>query len=96
VVAATTAAGWVRLDGALVCRIGCGARHTLNDLAEAARRVARPRRAHRVRAARPGDVLHSFADVTVAREKLGYAPEVSLDEGLERTLEWLQAATWRG
>jgi nucleoside-diphosphate-sugar epimerase len=39
--------------------------------------------------------MHSFADVTVAAEKLGYEPQVSLDEGLERTLEWLQAATWR-
>ncbi|MGD2114178.1 MAG: NAD-dependent epimerase/dehydratase family protein [Acidobacteriota bacterium] len=34
---------------------------------------------------RPGDVRHSAADLTAAREALGYVPEVSLGEGLERT-----------
>jgi nucleoside-diphosphate-sugar epimerase len=44
---------------------------------------------------RPGDVLHSFADVALAHEKLDYEPAISLHEGLERTLEWLQAAAWK-
>lgn len=34
---------------------------------------------------RPGDVRHSEADLTAIREALGYAPRVSLEEGLERT-----------
>jgi len=41
--------------------------------------------------ARPGDVLHSFADITLAREALGYDPAVGLEVGLERTLDWMLA-----
>lgn len=37
---------------------------------------------------RPGDILHSLADISLAHEVLGYQPVVSLEEGLNRTLEW--------
>lgn len=37
---------------------------------------------------RQGDVLHSLADISKARERLGYAPEHSLESGLEATFEW--------
>ena len=37
---------------------------------------------------RPGDVRHSSADVAAARRALGYHPEVGLEEGLRRTVEW--------
>jgi len=40
---------------------------------------------------RKGDVRDSLADVGKARRLLGYRPEVSLDEGLRRTLEALGA-----
>jgi len=36
--------------------------------------------------ARPGDVRHSMADLTLARRELRYEPSVHLREGLERTL----------
>lgn len=39
-----------------------------------------------------GDVTHTFADATLAREQLGYSPEVELEEGLEREAEWLRSA----
>jgi UDP-glucose 4-epimerase len=39
--------------------------------------------------ARPGDVRHSAADLTRARELLGWAPRVSVREGLRRTVEQL-------
>lgn len=42
-------------------------------------------------AARAGDVMHSQADVRLAREKLGYAGKVDLDEGLRRTVEWYRS-----
>ncbi len=38
--------------------------------------------------ARAGDVKHSLADITMAREILGYEPEVFFKEGLRRTVEW--------
>jgi len=37
--------------------------------------------------ARPGDVRHSQADITLARRDLGYEPTVPFIEGLRRTLE---------
>jgi nucleoside-diphosphate-sugar epimerase len=37
---------------------------------------------------RAGDVRHSLADITRARELLGYEPRVELEEGLRHTLDW--------
>ena len=42
-------------------------------------------------APRPGDVHHSQADITAARELLGYSPVVSFEEGLQRTIEYYAA-----
>ncbi len=42
--------------------------------------------------ARPGDVRHSQADITRARQLLGYEPIVALREGLSRTLDWYRSA----
>jgi nucleoside-diphosphate-sugar epimerase len=36
--------------------------------------------------ARTGDILHSLADVTSARENLGFAPRIRLEEGLRLTV----------
>jgi len=38
--------------------------------------------------ARAGDVLHSLADITAARETLGYEPLVGFSEGLAATCDW--------
>ena len=37
---------------------------------------------------RPGDVKHSLADITRAKEKIGYEPLVTFDEGLEKAIDW--------
>jgi nucleoside-diphosphate-sugar epimerase len=39
---------------------------------------------------RPGDILHSQADISLARQALGYEPKVFLEEGLRRTVAWYQ------
>ena len=39
---------------------------------------------------RVGDIRHCFADITLAREVLGYQPQVMLDDGLVELSEWLQ------
>lgn len=41
---------------------------------------------------RPGDVLRLYADSTRARQALGFEPQVSLREGLERLYAWYQSA----
>ncbi|MEE8508986.1 MAG: NAD-dependent epimerase/dehydratase family protein, partial [Myxococcota bacterium] len=40
--------------------------------------------------ARSGDVRHSLADISTARELLGYHPKVELTEGLRRTIAWMR------
>jgi nucleoside-diphosphate-sugar epimerase len=39
---------------------------------------------------RPGDVRHSFADISRARQFLGYEPAIGFEEGLRLTMEWLK------
>jgi dTDP-L-rhamnose 4-epimerase len=39
---------------------------------------------------RVGDIRHCFADVSLAAEVLGYAPEVPMDEGMAELAAWLE------
>ncbi len=39
---------------------------------------------------RVGDIRHCFADVSLARELLGYEPEVDLEPGMQELAEWLE------
>jgi len=41
---------------------------------------------------RSGDIRHSLADITLARNLLGYSPQVDFREGLRRTVEWYRKA----
>lgn len=38
-----------------------------------------------------GDVRHTHADISQAAQALGYNPEVKLDQGLEREIEWIKS-----
>jgi dTDP-L-rhamnose 4-epimerase len=42
---------------------------------------------------RVGDIRHCFADITLARDVLGYQPRVSLEDGLVELAEWLEGQT---
>jgi nucleoside-diphosphate-sugar epimerase len=37
---------------------------------------------------RPGDIKHSFADISKARRMIAYEPIVSFENGLEKTISW--------
>ncbi len=39
---------------------------------------------------RPGDIRHSFADISAAERGLGYRPAVGFDEGMKLTIAWHQ------
>jgi UDP-glucose 4-epimerase len=39
-------------------------------------------------AEREGDIKHSLADISRAKEAFGYDPKVSFEEGLRRTVDW--------
>ncbi|HET7452121.1 MAG TPA: GDP-mannose 4,6-dehydratase, partial [Thermoanaerobaculia bacterium] len=59
-----------------------GRRTTLLELARLVGESAGGSREPRHEPARPGDVRHSHADLTLARRALGYSPEFELPEGL--------------
>jgi len=42
---------------------------------------------------RPGDIVHSSADITRARQDLGFAPQVSLSDGLRKTADFFHSNT---
>ena len=37
---------------------------------------------------RKGDIRHCFADITKIRQKLGYEPKVSFEDGMKELIEW--------
>jgi nucleoside-diphosphate-sugar epimerase len=39
---------------------------------------------------RAGDVRRTYADLSAARRDLSYEPQVSVREGLERTVAWFR------
>ncbi len=39
---------------------------------------------------RPGDVMHTQADIRRIREELGYEPRVRVWEGIDRTIQWYE------
>ncbi len=69
--------------------LGFGAETTVAELARiVARAAGRPDAAVEHVEGRPGDVLRLYADMTQARQLLGYAPSITLEEGLGRLLAW--------
>jgi GDP-mannose 4,6 dehydratase len=44
----------------------------------------------------PGDVERTCADISKAREMLGYNPQVSFEEGIARTADWYRLAHSQG
>jgi UDP-glucose 4-epimerase len=36
-----------------------------------------------------GDVMHTYADISLAARELGYTPKVDLEEGIKREIEWV-------
>jgi nucleoside-diphosphate-sugar epimerase len=70
-----------------VVNVACGEKTSLNQLLKYVGELAGARLDPDHRAARPGDVRDSLADVTAARELLGYQPKVDVREGLKRTFE---------
>ncbi len=68
--------------------IGSGTRVTINRLARLMSEVAGIPTVIEYGPARSGDVRHSLADISAAREVLGYKPSVELQEGLNEYMQW--------
>jgi nucleoside-diphosphate-sugar epimerase len=87
-VGATVAAGLRGVPGR-VYNIGGGSRVSMHDVIEIIGRVAGRRPTVAVDSAQKGDMRHTYADTALARADLGFAPSVSLEEGLAAEYRWL-------
>jgi len=72
----------VNIEGAQVINVGSDKSYTINFLADliGGEKVYAP--------ARVGDVRHTQADITKAKELLGWAPQTDFVQGVRRTMEW--------
>ncbi len=70
----------------MVFNCGSGRSTSILDLARTTVSVSGRRLEPEFTDPRKGDIRHSLADVTRAKEKLGFSPKVSLEEGLSELL----------
>ena len=68
--------------------IACGERLSLNQLLDKLRPMLDRDIEAVYEEARAGDVKHSLADISAAREVIGYDPQVDFDDGLGRTVQF--------
>jgi UDP-glucose 4-epimerase len=71
----------------LTFNVACGERISLNGIVDELRQISGREVEPVHEAARPGDVPHSLADISLAREHLGYEPRVGVGEGLRLVFE---------
>ena len=71
-----------------VFNIGVGGRFSLNQTVELLRSISGTQLEVKYDPPRDGDIRDSQADITQARELLGYDPQVEFEQGLRRTFEW--------
>jgi nucleoside-diphosphate-sugar epimerase len=76
-----------------IFNIACGVRTTVNELARKINRVLGTSIPPVYDKPRPGDIRHSFADISRAKKLLRFDPSVSFEEGLERTIRWHRERT---
>jgi UDP-N-acetylglucosamine 4-epimerase len=75
------------LQGEIV-NIACGQRISLNQLLGILKQFIPSERPAVYEEARPGDVRHSLADISKAKDCLRYEPIASIETGLKRTVEF--------
>jgi nucleoside-diphosphate-sugar epimerase len=74
--------------GGQVFNVACGDRITVNSMLHQINKIVGVDISPVYAEPRSGDIKHSQADITRAREHLGYEPKVSFEEGLRATVEW--------
>ncbi len=81
-------------DGAngRIFNVAAGSPASVDAVADAIGRILGKPVERRLAPPRPGEIRDSWADVTAAKETLGYEPTVHLEEGLRRTIEHLGVA----
>jgi len=90
-VAATIAAASRGVPGTAY-NIGGGSRVSMNDVIKIIERIAGHPLNVRREDAQKGDMRDTYADTSLARKDLGFAPKVSLEEGIQAEYRWLASS----
>lgn len=78
-----------------VVNIACGERVSLLDILELVYGLAGKRVPPKFEPARQGDVRDSLADISLAKDLIGYDPKVPFATGLGQTFDWFKSAEQR-
>jgi nucleoside-diphosphate-sugar epimerase len=89
VVDATLRAGSAEGASGEIVNVAAGSPSSVNAIAETIGRILDKPVERRTLPPRAGDIRDSWADLTKAERLLGYRPQVALEEGLRRTVEFL-------
>lgn len=74
-----------------VVNVACGRQFSLLDLVASINKVLGTSIEPEFAPARPGDVRESLADISVAREVLGYEPAIDFEAGLRRSIDYYRS-----
>lgn len=77
-----------------VINIACAQRTSINEIVRLANQFLETDVKPTFAPPRPGDVRDSFADITLARQLIGYEPKVFFEEGLRRWIEWYRGSEY--
>jgi len=72
--------------------VATGTRFSLNETFRALASIIGYKSEPQYAQPRAGDVKHSLAEISRAREAMGYQPTVNFEDGLRRTVEWYKQA----
>jgi UDP-glucuronate 4-epimerase len=78
-------------DPQLTVNLGSGRPYATRELVQALEEAFGAKATVELLPRQPGDVAATFADIGLARSALGWAPQVTLSEGLERFRDWFNA-----
>jgi nucleoside-diphosphate-sugar epimerase len=70
--------------------IACGGRVSLLDLVDTVNKILGKNVKPKLDPPRPGDILHSQADISKAEKLLGWKPRINFADGIAKTIAWYQ------
>jgi UDP-glucose 4-epimerase len=75
-------------DNTGIFNIAGGKRISINKLAHTIMKICKTKLNLTYKEPRYGDIKHSLADITKAKEKLNFIPNFGLEKGLKETIKW--------
>lgn len=74
-----------------VYNVACGDSTSLNELVDILKSETESETEVVYGPNRPGDIEHSLADISKAKDWIGYDPAIDINEGLKRTVDWFKS-----